>query len=524
LQEKTPPQPVKEKKPSGRAARQKKPAPTGDRIQAEIGQGARGVVVGKNIVQIGSLVIPTLPLLLIGGLLVLGFVVVGVRAFTAPALPTAVPGPQQMSSSSAFNVAVAEFGETGEDGAVRVSAASQALSKQIYNGLKVEFENLPGSVRQDFQPGLWHDSLPSAEKGRILGVIPGDTPEARETAACALASEINAHLVIFGNLPLNSEGKGFIPQVEICSQVQLRLDASDILGSHQPGEGISLELIRKLDDPTARLSVNTALNNWTKTITTFSIGVLYDLVGLPGQALAVFEQGRDALRTPTAPGSEVLWFFIGRENLILERLDDAQAAFQMALKINPNYTRANIGLGSVLVGRAEKLPPVERLSTSDLQDALQHFQKALELAQQAGSSLDETKARLALATSYLLTGEMQRDLGETASARGAFGQAVQETAPAIDTLGQLHQTRLLSQAHLTLAEAYHHLGYLEQIGGDKQASLDAYRLAQLNYESCIAQQEANPADQVMVSKVIQALCKPYAQAVEQAIKELEGMP
>jgi hypothetical protein len=71
----------------------------GDVIAGEVGEGARGVVIGKNIVQIGTLKVPLLPLLLVPLILIGGFA----AAFFA------IRGPTRMDGS--FNVAVAEFGQ-----------------------------------------------------------------------------------------------------------------------------------------------------------------------------------------------------------------------------------------------------------------------------------------------------------------------------------------------------------------------------------------------------------------------------
>ena len=53
------------------------------------------------------------------------------------------------------------------------------ISQRLFNGLTIEFGNLPFKVCQDLQPQLWHDSLSLTRKRAQIGLVPGETREAR---------------------------------------------------------------------------------------------------------------------------------------------------------------------------------------------------------------------------------------------------------------------------------------------------------------------------------------------------------
>ncbi|HEX7975894.1 MAG TPA: tetratricopeptide repeat protein [Anaerolineales bacterium] len=476
----------------------------GDTISAHVGEGGRGVAVGKNIVQIGTLVIPTLPVLALLGLVVAGLVYLALGSL----------GPEQMTGS--FNIAVADFGQAAAQGDGSASAKGSLLSRLLFEGLKLELDALPTNIRQDFRPQVWQDSLGRSEMRRKIGVIPGATPQARQQAACALAGRIHAHVVIYGNLPPAGDPAEFVPEYAICDNPGLRIDADEIVGSHQPGAGIPGALLASLTDANVGISVNIRMNAWIQALSSFSIGIMYDLQGRPDLALPVFQKARDQMGATPGPGAEVVWFFIGRENLWLKRLDEAQAAFEQALSLNPGYARAHIGLGSVAYDRAQDLPPAGRLKTPDLQNALDQYQAALDSAAGSPGALIEPKARLGLGTTLLLQGEAEREAGDMRAAADAFDRAAAGLGSIMPALDEAKQYRLMAQTYQALGNAYFQQGQLRQVQGDPAAGKALYQKASQAYGECIQQGQADPADAILAEQIIAALCVPYQKAADQA--------
>jgi tetratricopeptide (TPR) repeat protein len=502
---------------------------SGDTISGTVGNDAQGVVIGKNVFQsivvIGTLKIPVLPVLVLIVLVAAVGVFFGLRLL----------GPDQMSGS--FNLAVAEFGQVEAGGKVVSSQKGQLISRRLYEGLKIELDSLSPSDRANFQPQVWQDSLDITQKRVKIGIIPGDTPKARWEAACALAQQIHAGVMIYGNLPADGDGAAFVPEFAICNNPGLRVDADELVGTHQVIEGMPAALISQLGRPDTDLAVNLQVNGWSSALSLFSIGIMYDLQGRSDLALGVFAKARDQMNAGTGAGSEVLWFFIGREELILAEsggqnqadpqkrsahLANAQAAFEQALKINALYARAHIGVGGVDFDRAQATAPTERLKGRDLPAAIEEYSKALAQAADSPGALIETKARLGLAASWILQGEAQRDMGQLPEAESSFSQAIQAAGAAVQPLAAAGQYRVLAQAYLTQGEAYHEQGHLKLVQGDNAASRGFFEKASASYAACIQQKEAAITDQTLANTIVAGLCVPNKKSVDVSLAELKG--
>lgn len=518
-----------EKRPTRKSTPRRQPVKPdvgGDSIAGTIGDNAQGVVVGKNVFQsivvIGTLKIPVLPVL------VLIVLVIAVATFFGLRLL----GPEQMSGS--FNLAVAEFGQVDASGRVISSPKGQLISQRLYEGLKIELDSLSPADRANFHPQVWQDSLDITQKRVKIGIIPGDTPQARWSAACALAQKIHAGVMVYGNLPADSSQAAFIPEFAICVDPALRVDADEIVGTHQVFDGLPAQLIGQMGRPDTDLAVNLRVNSWSNDLSLFSIGIMYDLQGRSDLALGVFQQARDQMKTGSDAAGEVLWFFIGREELILanpvsqttsasERaahLANAQEAFEEALRRNPNYARAHIGLGGVYFDRAQETPPADRLKNNDLSKAIQEYQQALDDAPGSPGALLEPKAHLSLVSAWILQGEAQSALGQLAAAGEIFDQAIQTASASIQPLVEARQYRVLAQAYLSLGEAYHEQGHLKLVQGDTQASRSLFQKASDTYALCIQQKDVAISDQTLANTIVAGLCVPYKKAVDASLIEL----
>jgi tetratricopeptide (TPR) repeat protein len=491
-----------------------KKRPAGDVIAAEVGEGARGVATGKNIIQIGTLQVPIWAVLALLAGVAAAIALLAWIAFRPP------QGPATMSGL--FNVAVADFGMLDSRGQVSSSQTGDLLSRRLYEGLQIEFNSLPKDIQQNFQPQVWQDSMDQAQKGVKIGMIPGSTPDDQEKAACALAERIHARIVIYGNLPASAATTDFIPQVAVCNNSQLRIDADEIVGGHPVGAGVPARLLAQLSDPNVETSVNIKLNAWSNTFSAFTIGVMYDLQGRSDLALSVFQQAQNEVKSDTGKDNEVIWFFIGREYLLLNQDDQAEKAFLLSIAANAHYARAHLGLGTVYEDHAQALAPVQRATTPDLGKAVAQYQQALQEASSSPGALVGVKASLGLATTSLLEGEMKRDQGNLSGAAASFQAALQEASTASQTLADAKEFRSLAQAYLTTGQAYHELAHLKLQMGDRQASQGLFNQAILSYQHCIDQQAASPADAVLGGDIVENLCIPDQKAAQDALDQLRG--
>ncbi len=479
----------------------------GDDISAEIGKGAQGVAVGKNIVQIGTLVIPILPTLIL--VVILLAAAGGVYFYFQNQRPKKMDG--------IFNVAVAQFGQSDAQGAGKPSDIGKALSKQVYDSLKTELDNLPSSTLQNLDPQIWYDG-PQVSKQVTIGIIPGTTAQARNQAACQLASAINAQVIIYGNLPQSGSSSNFVPETAICNNPALRIDADEIVGNY-PGKGIPMTLLVSQNDPNAKLSVKTRLDAMVNSLSYLSIGIMYDFIGKNDQALKEFQAAID--QSIDAENNEVFWFFIGRENLYSKNNDTAQANFEEALKANPGYARAHIGLGSVYVARAQELPANDPKRVSDLEMALAEYQKAVDESANSTSGLIGPKAILSLGTAQLLQGEDQVAGKDLASGEKSFTAAINNIHKVLPSLTDNTQYRLSAQAYEAMASAYFQLGQIDQIKAAVPDAKSNFNRASQAYAACISQGQQAAYDKILNDQVVSALCVPYKKAVDDAIAALK---
>jgi len=478
----------------------------GDVIAGDVGEGARGVVVGKNVVQIGTLIVPARLAI------VLVVLLVGLVAGSA-ALAWNLWVPDRMTGL--FNIAVAEFGQVDAQGQVRPSPSGQLISQRLFNGLRIEFDNLPFKVRQDLQPQLWHDSLGLIRKRARIGFVPGETREARAEAARQLARRINAHVVIYGNLPADGSGAGFVPEVYVSPGAGIDAEADKLVGVYQPTGAIPVQLLDKANDPSVRRSITIRLNSWTNEFSLFTIGLMYDLLGYPGRALPVLQQARDELASTGEEGNEVLWFFIGREAMWLKRDEEAQPAFEEAVRLNPNYARARLGLGDIHLNKAYSQSSAERTRSEapDLEQAIAEYQRALEVAEPSV----KVEALYSLGIVYRLKGETQLNLADYPAADSAFVTAIEYLSDTLDALKNTEQYRLMAQTYLSLGATYEDQGHAQLRQNNKEGSRPLFEKALASYSQCIQQQAASPADLILTDKIIGKLCKPYKKLVEEEL-------
>ncbi len=506
------------------------------------------VIGGKNVIQIGALTVPVIPMVVaaVGLLGLLAFVTY--RAVVPARLPIATPvqGPMQMTGL--FNVAVAEFGQVDATGQVQPSADGRQLSRRIYEALQLEFDSLPVDLRQEFQPLLWHDTLPPENKGITIGIIPGASAEARTTAAAKLAQEINANVIIYGNLVLNQDTASFVPEFHVAS---LHGEADEIVGRHQLGAPISLQLPLNLDQQ-AGLSLNKKLVSRTRALSRFTLGLMYDLGGFSQDARQVFQQALQELDWDSSGGREVFYYFLGRSALFLNNDQEAQAAFEQAQASNPAYARPYVGLGSVSFKQAQcrlldaagndaaynevcqrkdgtYIAPCQAGGSDCLdqvrqetEQAIANYQQAMDQAEAAVEPQTGLIAQLGLGSAYRLQAETYAYLGQDDQAADLFDRAIQTILPALEPMKTAGQHRYLAQAYLYLGTAYAQQARIRQDHGDAAGSIDLYRQAREAYANCAAQKEASPYDEILTQKIIAAACAPYDQVSLEALAVLEG--
>jgi hypothetical protein len=478
-------------------------------------RGDTEIVSGKNIIKIGTLVIPAVPLL----------VLLLVAAAVSVLLGWYFLVPDQMPQDT-FNVAVAEFGQVDAQGNVTHSEDGQNLSEWMFKQLQDEYKNWPTKP-----PVVWHDSMGHFEKKPKVGIITGNTPEERSQAAQEVAERLGAHMVIYGNIAVDENPPQFIPEFYIA---EISNEADEIVGRHQLGAPLEVRLPIDLYDLRASTFFEGKLGVRVDALVWFTRGLALDLSGRHEDALAVFKQAATAEQLKSwqdDQGREILYYFIGQEALFLSRenpevLDEAEEAFQKALAINPDYTRAHIGLGGVYFQRAQLLLTEQRLQTDYLDLATDYLDLTIEqytLAVEDGSDSPgaqvEIKGLLALGKAYRLQAEAYLHAKEYDSADSIYDIAIEKIQKAIERLSE-DQHRLLAEAYLGLGTAYEQKAYIQQyVRGNKTESKSLYKEAQAAYDKCVKEADEELYDSELQDTKTKK-CSPYSEEVQQVLNNL----
>lgn len=487
-----------------------------DVIVANIGANARDVIVGKNIVKIGTLVIPTLPLLALLAVVVAALAWWGLN-FLGPARMTA-----------RFNVAVAGIGALDASGGVRPSAEGTLVSRWMFD----ELVGQNGRQEAANRVLIWHDSLPLTQKRVRLGLIAGASSDERAAAAGKLAARIGADIVIYGVLAPDPAAtpadRSPLTRLTVEFYVSPRLqgESAVTIGRYRLGESILIPAGFDAADTLAREALGSRVGTRAAALFWLVLGLRDDLLGRPADALAVLRRAQEQLPAwrERGEGKEILYFLIGRQALFLERDDEAEAALEQALAGNPGYARAEVVMGSVYFWRAQRAlatgaEGVEQ-ALALLNESLDHYRRAVDLALASAGPLVETLSRLGLASAYNLQG--QAELFRDVPAAGSlFVQAVAEIQPLLEPLEQAGQYRLLAQAYDYLGVAYYQQGWIAARGGDHGAARSYYEQARDAHTRCLEQGVAAPEDDLLQSGSIAESCRRHSAAAEQALLGLE---
>ncbi|MCB9107190.1 MAG: toll/interleukin-1 receptor domain-containing protein [Anaerolineales bacterium] len=471
----------------------------GDKIAGDKIVGDKVLGDKKNVLQIGALNIPLLPLVIgiISLVAILGFV--SYRTFSPAAAPTPTP-PQ----NSLFDVLVADIGQIDTGGQPTTSDEGRQISERIFESLQLEFENLPVGVQQDFKPVVWHDRLRPLPGGQKIGLI-GTGDEAAQ-----LAQDTGAAMVVYGNLDLIDDPSRFTPEFYVAS---LDGEADGIVGSDQFGAPIELSSGSNGGD-LAALNLNKKLNTRTVALSRFTLGLMYDLSGFHRDALDIFQTALDALDLDETGAEPVFNYFAGRSALFLGEDETALDYFQAALE--GDYPRAHIGLGSVHQFRAQAALR-QGIETDDIDQAITQYQAAVN--DPALSSTLKTAAQLGLGQAYRVKGDiLARLAGQPEEAFQWLDRAVKELEAVLDPLRETQQYRYLGQAYLTLGAIYTLEGRLR---ADPPVSKIFYEKAHEAFDACIALKTESPADDTLTQDIIKDGCESSVAILEKAESILE---
>jgi hypothetical protein len=500
----------------------------GDVIVANVGQGASDVVVGKNILKIGTLVIPALPAA-IGLVASLAGAAGGLWLYLVPArMP---PGH--------FNVAVAEFGAIDAQGRSSVTADSRLISRTLFATIQDELRQLPA----DYQALVWHDSMSLLQKRATIGAIPGAAPAERSAAACRRAEDLGADIIVYGALDTSTDPA--LLRLQFCARNTTRDRDMGNMAELQKVDRLGGPLPVDLPISDVQGSVNPTLRVRTTLVARLVAGLRYELAANPNfqsnlrraldtfsGALSYLEQEEGAATAEN--GGDVVQYFVGREHFLIFQdsatppgqkpghLEAARDSLQRAVELNPNYARAWSALAAVYFWRAQATAPARRLEADDLTRALDIYATAIAAARAAGDEPAAAEAHLARALIYRLQGEAFAALPtpDVARAEEALSRAEADAGAGEALIGPA-QNRLLGFAAMARGLIAHQRAQVRNRAGDKAAARALFEQARDFYRRCVAASQADPGDQFLRRQIADFTCKPGEASAVAAIQRIE---
>ncbi len=477
-----------------------------------IGGNARNVIVGSRNVQVnvGNRNV-TVPIFVIAGALVL------LLALLVYPLVEPLWNPGQMQGQ--FNIAIAQFGESDASGHVRETDDSRTLSTWLYDQLNAVYAETPDVPLAD-SVEIWHDTRTDTAQNIPLHAIRGDTPAAREENARKLAERIGAHMVIYGYLVEDEENSGL--DLEFYLAPKVNDETAAIVGPHRLGSPVSVPLPFDADDPITNVVVTERLRTRTEALFWLTVGLTQEVLGRTEDALSTFRRAEAALADWTPDeGRELLYFFIGREELFLGNDEAAEAAFREAIALNPDYARAYNGLGSAHFLRSQRVPPADRLAEpSDLATAITNYEEALALARAQANAQIEHLALLSLGTAYRLEGESYYLRSEFQPALTAFARAEDYLTQAVAYFDDGANYRLTAQGYQSLGLVHFQRADVLRRQEDAAGRLLELEAARTAFAACVAQAEAGSFDDLLRIRIVDESCRPLHQATDDALADL----
>ena len=426
--------------------------------------------------------------------------------------------PDKMSGD--FNIAVAQFAVLDEVGRLVDDAGEGGLrvAERIGATLQAEFAERP-------EVEVWFDGPELARDHNVtIGVVAPPPLDATEPAAAA--ETLNADVVIHGDI--RPDGAADALTLRFFVRSQYEADFSQMVGFHEFTTRIPV-----FDPANPREEVWRELDPLATSLAWLTQGLRLEILGEQAAALAAFQRAVEF-----APGSDVAHYFLGQEHLYSAQraggdetqLAAAEAAFNEALRLNPDNARAAIGLGSVRFVRGQRLlneaeargegsdPAALETVRAEAQAALDAYTAVSLRGEQAdvyGVPVAGI-ARVGRAIALRLLGEGAVQGGDLASAESSIDQAIatlEIDAAALDTA---NDPRLPAQAYQTLGSIYEWKAFLLRERGAADEAQTARDTALRYYTDCARQGEEFPFDTYLVERIVGELCAPRVAALQPA--------
>lgn len=352
-----------------------------------------------------------------------------------------------------WNIAVTPFLASGENKVRR--SEIERLSNVFFSHIEAEITNLQEATGADAGTNAVTFDLRGPGD---LRPVRGSTPAEREADAARLADQINANVVIYGQIVWT--GGSYRLQPEFYVRLENDFEAEELTGQHTFGRGI--EISGSPDRISADPGQNRDLGNKVEVLALVTRGLSLYFDNSFEAAYQVFQKANTPDYWITSEGREVLYLFEGNAALRSQLIDEARSAYERSIELEPGYSRGYSGLASVLYLEALRsdYDPALLAQSEDM------FQQALSADIQPESADIETKVDFGLGQVYFVQWYYNGETSKRDEAVGAFNRV-------IDRYNDGAQPRI----QVFAAESYARLGLLERIESRPDSAVTYYEKA-----------------------------------------------
>jgi tetratricopeptide (TPR) repeat protein len=349
-----------------------------------------------------------------------------------------------------FNIAVAEFDDTAPPNG-KATERGAHLSEALFTFLEGEFEGTDFGLEVEVD----HKNMPVIE----------DSKDAE-----ALSGKVNAHLIIYGTVAGPDAKAEFFPTFWVREST----DTDEITGPSRLGEPIPFD-VNKLREPD---EIKAELNTRARVLLALAKGLVHLKADKPGMAqdqfvaaLSIME-GSGACNAGLPPdevsGCVLAHLLVGVTQAEQEQYDAAQASFNSALALNPEYARAYIGLGNLYYVQSL----AENFRSDYLDEALAWYDRAAKAQDQPPGSMVRQKVAVVRGNALLVEAQTANDEALYLGAEALYTQVIDEFE------GMDPKSEARKRLQDIVAVAYFGRGVARQRQGYIDEAIEAYRRCQ----------------------------------------------
>ncbi|MEA2972591.1 MAG: hypothetical protein QOG82_1049 [Actinomycetota bacterium] len=246
------------------------------------------------------------------------------------------PSPPLPRLSGDLNVAVAPFERLDTAGVPSPSEEGADLADSVAETMAAELDAVNALEPAGSQLDI--EVLPPSRTLRIEGA----SAAARAAAASALATRVNADLIVYGTI--TADGTVFRPEILFSSRKLA--GALELVGQYNLGSPVETR-VDPATNATARAELRAVVTGRVQSLAQFLVGLNAFAAGQYQVARDHFAAAEASPAWPATDGKEIVYLFLGNTALKLDDIDGADREYQRGLALAPDFARLRFGAAQV---------------------------------------------------------------------------------------------------------------------------------------------------------------------------------